>query len=190
MHEPIKDRWSARGYDAAALVTPAEITTILEAGRWAPTWGRIQPVRFIVGIRGDETFARLTTVLNRGNKSWAPKAGALILLCTSDDPDDAKLHEYGAVDLGFAAAQMSIQAVSMGINAHPMAGFDPAAARAEFGIPDGTRPMVILGLGRLAEKTSTLDPEIADRDAWPRKRLPLNEVAFSGHWGDPFTPEN
>lgn len=186
MHAPIKDRFSARGYDLDAGVSSAEITTILQAGRWAPTWGRIQPVRFVVGVRGDVTFERLCATLNRGNRSWAPAAGALILLCTSNDPDDAKVHEYGAVDLGFAAAQMSIQAVAMGINPHPMAGFDAEAARAEFAIPPHTRPMVILGLGRLATDPATLDPEVAERDAWPRERLPLNEIAFAGRWGEPF----
>lgn len=186
MHAPINDRWSARGYSADATVEPTEITDILEAGRWAPTWGRIQPVRFIVGIRGDDTFTALSTTLTRGNKSWAPAAGALILLCTTDDPTDAKVHEYGAVDLGFAAAQMSIQAVSMGLNAHPMAGFDATAARELFAVPVGHRPMLILALGRLAADTSTLDAEIRERDEWPRERLPLNEIAFSGSWGQPF----
>ena len=55
VHELISQRWSARGYDAEATVSVDEVTEILDAGRWAPTWGRIQPVRFIAGRRGDET---------------------------------------------------------------------------------------------------------------------------------------
>lgn len=186
MHAPIEGRWSARGYDTDAPLTIAEVVEIIEAGRWAPTWGRIQPVRFVVGMRGDDTFARLASTLNRGNKGWAPAAGALILLSTSDDPDDAKVHEYGAVDLGFAAAQMSIQAVSMGLNPHPMAGFDPAKARAAFAIPTGRRPMLILAVGRLADDPATLAPEVAERDARPRERLPLTEIAFTERWGNPL----
>ncbi len=99
VHELIEERWSARGYDPDAVISAAEVTDILEAGRWAPTWGRIQPVRFVVGLRGDATFEQLAAALNRGNKGWAPAAGALILVCTSDAADDAKLHDYGAVDL-------------------------------------------------------------------------------------------
>jgi nitroreductase len=188
VHAPIENRWSARGYDPEATITTAEVTDVLEAGRWAPTWGRIQPVRFIVGLRGDDTFTRLAATLNRGNKSWAPAAGALILLSTSNNPDDAMVHEYGAVDLGFAAAQMSIQAVSMGLNAHPMAGFDVAAARAEFGVPAESRPMLVLALARLAADPTTLAPEVAERDAWPRERLPLHDITFAGQWGTSFYP--
>ena len=190
MHAPIKDRWSARGYDPQATVTAAEISDVLEAGRWAPTWGRIQPLRFIVGLRGDETFAALTSTLNRGNKSWAPAAGALVLLCTTNDPTDQKVHEYGAVDLGFAAAQMSIQAVSMGINAHPMAGFNPEAAREAFAIPDDKRAMVMLALGRLADDPASLPAEVRERDEWPRERLPLSEIAFAGTWGAPLAADD
>ncbi|AFA71745.1 nitroreductase family protein [Gordonia polyisoprenivorans VH2] len=186
MHAPIRDRWSARGYDPHASISADEITDVLEAGRWAPTWGRIQPVRFVVGLRGDATFEQLASTLTRGNKGWAPAAGALILVCTSDAADDAKLHDYGAVDLGLAVAQMSIQAVSMGINPHPMAGFDASAARAAFDVPADKRPMVILALGRLADDPTLLDPDVADRDSQPRERLPLSEIAFARRWGEPF----
>ncbi|NED70369.1 nitroreductase, partial [Streptomyces sp. SID10244] len=56
MHELIEGRWSARGYDPGATISTDDVTSILEAGRWAPTWGRVQPVRFVVGVRGDATF--------------------------------------------------------------------------------------------------------------------------------------
>ncbi|MFW0793570.1 nitroreductase family protein [Gordonia sp. CPCC 205515] len=186
MHELIANRWSARGYDPSATVSVDDLTEILDAGRWAPTWGRMQPVRFIVGMRGDETFAKLTTTLNRGNQSWAPASAALILLCTTDDPDDAKPHNYGAVDLGLALAQMILQAGALGYNAHPMAGFDPAAARAIFDIPGDKRPLAMLAVGRLADDRSTLPEEIRERDERARTRLPLAEVAFSETWGRPF----
>ncbi|MFT4128339.1 MAG: nitroreductase family protein [Gordonia sp. (in: high G+C Gram-positive bacteria)] len=186
MHELITQRWSARGYDAQATVSRTDIGSILDAGRWAPTWGRIQPVRFLVGFRGDPTFDTLTATLNRGNTTWAPAAAAFILLSTTNDPDDANAHEYGAVDLGIALAQMSIQAVALGLNAHPMAGFDRAAARRLFEIPDDKRPMVILAIARLAADPATLPPEIRARDQQPRQRLPLPEIAFAGRWGEPL----
>ncbi|MEZ5212405.1 nitroreductase family protein [Gordonia sp. (in: high G+C Gram-positive bacteria)] len=186
MHPLIAGRWSARGYDTSATIDDAELTSILDAGRWAPTWGRIQPVRLVVGRRGDDTFAALTATLNRGNASWAPASAAFILVCTTDEPDDPAKHEYGAVDAGLALGQMITQAVSLGYNAHPMAGFSKAAAIEAFGIPKGVRPMVLLAIGRLADDPDTLTPEIRERDAWPRERLPLKEIAFSGHWGTPF----
>lgn len=187
VHPLIAGRWSARGYDAAATLTDGQLTAILEAGRWAPTWGRIQPVRFLVGRRGDATYDKLAATLNRGNASWAPAAAALIAVVTSDDPEDAAKHEYGAVDAGLALGQMILQAESLGLNGHPMAGFNRSAVVATFDIPDDYRPMVILAVGILAPDPESLAPAIRERDAWPRERLPLSEIAFAGRWGTRFS---
>lgn len=189
MHELIESRWSARGYDSAATISTDDLTEILDAGRWAATWGKVAPVRFVVGMRGDDTFAAITDLLTRGNKSWAPAAAALVVVCTTDNPDDAKAHEYGAVDLGLAVAQMSIQAVALGFNAHPMAGFDAAGAHERFAVPDDKRALVVLAIGKLAEDTSILSPDVLERDSIPRTRRPLAEVAFAGTWGQPFTAQ-
>lgn len=190
MHELISGRWSARGYDPSATVSVEDLTTIVDAGRWAPTWGRVQPVRFIVGLRDDPTFAALGGVLTRGNSGWAPRSAALVLVCTTDDPDDAKAHTYGAVDCGLAVAQMILQAEALGFNAHPMAGFDAEAARDAFGIPAGRRPLVLLGIGVLAADAASLPADIRARDEKPRTPLPLEEVAFADHWGHAAFPDS
>ena len=119
-------------------MTREEITALLEAARWAPTWGRRQPVRFLVGLRGDETFTALTGVLKRGNR-YAHAAGALILLAADEGPDE-KTALYSAVDTGSAMANMAVEAVSRSLVVHPMAGFDADAARAAFAIPPGCAP--------------------------------------------------
>lgn len=184
MHPLIAGRRSARGYDPAATISAAELTAILEAGRWAPTWGGIQPVRFIVGRRDDETFVALAAALRRGN-SWAKASSALILLCTNDSDDDERLRDYGLVDAGLAAGQLILQANALGFNAHPMAGFDADRLVESFGIPTDRRPIAVVAIGRLADP-ELVDDEIAERDRQPRHRLPLTEVAFTESWGTPF----
>lgn len=185
MHELIESRWSARGYDSTATISVAEVNSILDAGRWAPTWGSRQPVRFLVGLRGDPTFDGLAAGLSRGNSGWAPASSALILVCTVDDPDDAKSQTYGAVDAGLAVAQMILQAVALDFNAHPMAGFDATSARERFEIPADMRPLVLLAVGQLADPES-VPPEVRERDERRRTRLPLRDVAFEDQWGRPF----
>jgi nitroreductase len=179
----IAARWSPRAFDPAAVVTGEQITALLEAARWAATWGHRQPVRFIVGLRGDKTFDRLTQVLKRGN-SYAKAAGALVLVCADEGPDE-RTAVYAAVDAGAAIAQLTIEAVSRGLIAHPMAGFNPDAARVAFGIPEGVRPLAVVAVGSLGDY-SQAPPEVIERDALSRQRLPLEEVVFAGTWGQPF----
>jgi len=185
IHPHIAARWSPRAFDPDAVVTLAEVTALLEAARWAATWGNRQPVRFLVGIRGDETFTAITEVLKRGNR-YAHAAGALILVAADEGPDE-KTALYSAVDAGAAMANMAVEAVSRSLIVHPMAGFDADAARAAFAIPDEVRPLAVVAVGSLGDY-ATAPPEIVERDALPRERMPLEEVAFVGTWGSAFTP--
>jgi len=185
IHPDIAARWSPRMFDPTAEVTAEQITALLEAGRWAATWGHRQPVRFIVGIRGDDTFDKISAVLKKGNR-YATAAGALVLVSADQGPDE-RTAVYAAVDVGAAIAQLTIEAVSRGLVAHPMAGFIPDAARDAFAIPDGVRPVAVVAVGSLGDYTRA-PPEILERDAIGRRRLPLEEIAFAGSWGKPFQP--
>ena len=132
-------------------------------------------------LADDTTLAGL---LKRGN-TYARAAGALILLCADEGPDE-KTALYSGVDAGAAMANLLIEAVARGLIAHPMAGFDAEAARVAFGIPDLVRPLAVLAVGTLGDY-STADAAIVDRDSQARERLPLEQVAFTGRWGSAFT---
>jgi nitroreductase len=185
IHPDIAARWSPRMFEPSAEVTGEQITALLEAARWAATWGHRQPVRFIVGMRGDETFDKISEVLKKGNR-YAKAAAALVLVSTDVGPDE-RTAMYAAVDVGAAIAQLTIEAVSRGLVAHPMAGFIPDAARDAFAIPEGVRPVAIVAVGSLGDYAEA-PPEILERDAIGRQRLPLEEIAFAGSWGRPFHP--
>lgn len=184
IHPPIAHRWSPRAFDPGATLTAEQVTGLLEAARWAATWGRRQPVRFVVGIRQDPTFDTLAALLNRGN-AYAQAAGALILLC-ADEGDDANTALYAAVDGGAAAANLAIEAVARGLVSHPMAGFDVDGARAAFEIPPQVRPLMVIAVGSLADYGDVAE-DVAERDRLPRERRPLTEVAFRDTWGEPWS---
>jgi nitroreductase len=178
-------RWSPRAFDPDASVSAAQLAGLVEAARWAATWGHRQPVRFVIGMRGDETFDALAAVLRRGN-SYAHAAAALILVCADEGPDE-RTALYSAVDAGAAIANLTVEAVSRGLIAHPMAGFDVDAARAAFEVPEQVRLLAVVAVGTLGDY-SAMAPEIVERDARPRERLPLREIAFAGSWGAAFRP--
>jgi nitroreductase len=181
IHPDIAARWSPRMFDEATTLTAEQVTAVLEAARWAATWGHRQPVRYLVGLRGDDTNVAISELLKRGN-SYAKAAGALVLVC-ADEGEDERTARYAAVDAGAAIAQLTIEAVSRGLIAHPMAGFNADGAREVFGIPEGVRPIAVVAVGSLGDYDNA-PPEIVDRDAKGRDRLPLEEVAFAGRWGD------
>lgn len=186
IHPVLASRWSPRAFDASADLTSEQIVALLEAARWAATWGDRQPVRFLVGVRGDHTFTGIGELLKRGN-SYAKLAGALILVGADEGPDE-KTARYAAVDAGAAIAQLTVEAFSRGLVAHPMAGFDADGARTVFGLPDEVRPFAVVAVGSLGDYT-TVDAAVVERDARGRQRLPLDKVAFAGHWGRPFRTE-
>jgi nitroreductase len=184
IHPHLAARWSPRVFDPDAVVTGPQLAALLEAARWAATWGNRQPVRFVVGLRGDDTFGALAATLKRGN-AYAQAAGALILVCADEGPDE-KTALYAAVDAGAAIAQLTVEAVSLDLSVHPMAGFDPDAARLAFDIPEAVRPLAVVAVGSLGDYASA-DQKYVERDAAPRERLPLAEVAYTGRWGRPAT---
>jgi nitroreductase len=177
IHPPLAARWSPRAFDPDAELTREDLIGLLEAARWAPTWGRRQPVRFLAGVRGDDAFTTLAGLLKRGN-SYATAAGALILLCADEGPDE-RTALYSGVDAGAAMANLLTEAVARGLVAHPMAGFDVDEA-VEL-IPDGFWPLVIVAVGSLGDY-AVVAPEIAERDAQPRERLALADIVLN--WPD------
>lgn len=176
IHPPIAGRWSPRAFDPEAVLAGDDLLALLEAARWAATWGAVQPVRFVVGVRGDSAFDQLAGLLRRGN-SYAKAASALILVC-ADEGEDERTALYSGVDAGAAMANLAIEAVSRGLHVHPMAGFDVPGARDTFELTEGLRPLAVVAVGTLGDYASVSE-EIAERDARPRSRLPLDEIVLN-----------
>lgn len=170
-------------FDVDAVLKADDLVGVLEAARWAATWGHRQPVRFLVGLRGDDTNIKIAALLKRGN-SYARTSGALVMVC-ADEGEDERTARYAAVDTGAAIAQLTVEAVSRGLVAHPMAGFNADGAREAFGIPEGVRPIAVVAVGSLGDYDNA-PPEIVERDAQGRERLPLEAVAYVGKWGQPL----
>lgn len=189
VHPLIAARWSPRDFDPVAEVTPTQLRSVLEAARWAPSWGGTAPARFVAGLRGSRTHTELSALLAPGN-AWAGYAGALVLGLAQESNEKGEL-PYGPFDLGAAVTQAQLQAVAEGLVAHPMAGFDAEGARPAFAVPEGFRPWVMLAIGHSAEERDD-DPRgelagrVRERDATPRRRPAFDEMVYGGPWGTPL----
>jgi nitroreductase len=180
-HPLIAARWSPRALDPTAEVSGAALRRMLEAARWAPSYGNTQPARYLVGPRGTPTFDRILALLNTGNQGWARHAGALLVACaeTANAKGEVPYAEYG---VGLATENLVLQAVAEGLVARQMAGFDAAGVRAGFGLPESVRPLVAIAVGTLG----TPPGDERERENRPRRRTPLSELSFTDAWGTPY----
>ena len=55
-----------------------------------------------------------------------------------------------------------------------------------FGIPTGVQPIAVVAVGSLGDYDNA-PQAIVERDAQGRQRLPLEDVAFAGSWGQPLS---
>jgi len=103
------------------MITPAHLDTLLDAARKAPSAGNSQPWMFIAGLRGDSVHSRLVPHLARSSAVWAPSASLLVANLAQihlEDTPDWEYSEFSRYDLGQAVAHMSIQGLSLGLDAH------------------------------------------------------------------------
>ncbi|RJQ70789.1 nitroreductase [Pseudonocardiaceae bacterium YIM PH 21723] len=181
VHPLIAQRWSPRALRTDIALTAEDLRPLLEAARWAASSGNTQPSRFLVGLRGDETFDRIRDSLVPGNENWARNAGALIagLVITENEKGPLDAAEYG---LGLAVANLVLEGVHHGIVAHQMRGFEHDKLRAAFDLPATVRTVVVIALGHL-DGPEALGERLAARECAPRTRIELSELAFTGEYG-------
>ena len=180
----IAGRSSGRAYSDRP-VEPQKIERLLEAARWAPSAGNRQPWRFVVVTRDAPTRLAVEAALEAGN-AWARRAPVLIVTCARRaDGAGTEGREYWAHDTGLALMSLLLRAVDLGLQAHPMAGWDEAALRAAVWLPDDVLPLSVTAVG-YPGRLDDLDPDARAKDERPRKRKVLGEIAFSGRFGESF----
>ena len=184
VHDIIANRWSPRAYDASKPVSQAQIISMLEAARWAPSCFGDEPWRFIVWDKNKDAAAweKAFDCIVQGNQGWAKDAPVFVLICAGTlFEQNQKPNRWGAYDTGAAAVSLSLQATSMGLVTHQMGGFDGEKTRAAFNIPEQFEMMSMMAVGYIAD-VDALRQEAKERTLAPRKRKPLGELFYEGVW--------
>jgi nitroreductase len=81
-----------------------------------------------------------------------------------------------------ASENLTIQATSMGLFIHMMAGFHPDKVCKLLKIPEGYEPVAAIALG-YPGNPQTLPERLRERELAPRRRKQLQEFVFTGQWG-------
>ena len=174
-------RWSPRSFDPTAVVSDEQVTSMLEAARWAASASNVQARRFIVGKRGTETFARIERHLMGFNRIWAPNASLLVLAVAVTAPEGDQpigAHRWAEYDAGQSMANLASQAHALGLHAHPMGGIEVADLRAEFDLPERFVPITVTAVGTVASP-DLLPEKYRERETAERTRLPLGELVLA-----------
>ena len=185
IHDLLARRWSTRAFDAAKPVTREQLTTLLEAGRWAPSCNGDEPWRYLVWdrARDPEGFQKAFDCLSDNNRKWVKNVPLLMLSCAgSNFAATGKPNRWTQHDTGAASLSIALQADVLGLAVHQMGGFDAEKARAAFGIPAEYTPMAMIAVGYQAAP-DVLDEETKKKELTPRARKPLGEKFFEGGWG-------
>jgi nitroreductase len=184
-HHPVDPifttRWSPRAFDGSTI-PDADLHTIFEAARWAPSAFNVQPWRFLYAKRESPDWERFLSLLIPWNQSWAHSASVLIYICSDTlietkpgQPAPAHTHSF---DAGAAWASLALQATMLGYHAHGMAGVEWDRARVELKVPDRFRIDAACVIGRTGS-LDVLDEKNRAREK-PSDRRPIAEIAFAG----------
>lgn len=179
------ERWSARSFTGETMPVK-DIHSMFEAARWAHSSANRQPWRFTYALRGDANFERYVHFLDEGNREWAHKAAAVVIVLSArhtKPTDGSAPRAIGthSLDTGCALQSLTLQAAMMGYIAHPMGGVLPEKIREELGFSDEDYKVECgIAIGRLAPKEE-LPERFREREKKSQRR-PLDETVFRGHF--------
>lgn len=143
------------------------------AARWSPRAFTDDPV----------TRRELQSLLEAAhyNQVWA-KDAPLLMISVAQHRNAKRELRRAEHDVGLAVGTMLVEATTLGLHVHQMAGYDEQAAARVLEIPEPCAPVAAIAAGRLGAP-GTLPEKLAARESAERKRNPQAEFAFSGRFG-------
>lgn len=172
-------RWSPRAM-TGETVSHGELCQLFEAARWAPSTYNEQEWRFLYARQGGPEWKTFFGLLTDANQLWCAKASHLIVgLSMKNFTRNNKPNPVHTLDTGLAVQNLLLQAASMGLVAHGMAGFDRDRARQELGVPDDCAVEVMIAIGRPGDPDQLPDG-YREQDLAPTSRKPITEFTREG----------
>ncbi|MEM3703965.1 MAG: nitroreductase family protein [Candidatus Bathyarchaeia archaeon] len=163
--EAIKGRRSIRAFKDTD-VSPEIVEKLLDAARWAPSAGNIQPWEFII-VRNREIKGKLAEAAL--GQSFIEEAPVVIVVCADEERSASGYGVRGRAlyclqDTAAAIQNIHLTAYALGLGTCWVGAFREDEAREVLKIPRGLRPVAIIPVGYPAETPS------------PRSRRPLKQI--------------
>ncbi|PMB75890.1 MAG: nitroreductase [Candidatus Bathyarchaeota archaeon] len=163
--EAIKGRRSIRAFKSQD-VSAEIVEKLVEAARWAPSAGNIQPWEFII-VRKPEIKRELAEAAL--NQTFIEEAPVAIVVCANENRSSQGYGTRGKTlyciqDTAAAIQNIHLTAYSLGLGTCWVGAFKEEEARRILKIPQGIRPVAIIPVGYPAESPQ------------PRSRRPINQI--------------
>lgn len=178
------ERWSPRSFTGEEIPEEA-LHTGFEAARWAPSSANSQPWRFVYARRGTKAWDTFTNFLMEGNRVWAHKASALIVVLSKKDFEwNGKLQPAMAhsFDTGAAWMSLALQLHKSGWATHAMGGIERDKIKQEFKLPENFAVEIMIAVGKPGDKASL--PENFQAREIPNDRAPFEAIVQEGHFNE------
>jgi nitroreductase len=167
--EAIKERRSIRAYTDEE-VSEEDVERLIEAARWAPSAGNIQPWAFVV-VKDVETKRKLSYATL--NQTFIQEAPVVIVVCadltrSSSGYGSRGVHLYSIQDTAAATENILLAAQELGLATCWVGAFRENEVAKAVKAPRNLRPVAMIAVGYPAERPAT-----------PQKRS-FNEIVHYG----------
>jgi len=165
LFEAIRGRRSVRAFTKEDVPDDV-VEKLIDAARWAPSAGNIQPWEFVV-VRNPETKRRLAAAALY--QDFIAEAPVVVVVCANERRSAMGYGRRGATlyciqDCAAATQNMLLAAHALGLASCWVGAFSEDEVREVIEAPDGVRPVAIVPIGHPAERPR------------PPPRRPLNHI--------------
>lgn len=163
--EAIKERRSIRAF-TDKMVSKEDVERLIEAARWAPSAGNIQPWEFVI-VKDTEMKRKISDAAL--NQILIQKAPIIIVVCadvirSSRGYGSRGEQLYSLQDTAAATENILLEAQELGLATCWIGAFQEKEVAEAVKAPENVRPVAIVAVGHPATRTVT-----------PRKRS-VNEI--------------
>ncbi|UCC28670.1 MAG: nitroreductase family protein [Candidatus Bathyarchaeota archaeon] len=161
----MKNRRSVRAFTRED-VTREEVEKLIDAARWAPSAGNLQPWEFIV-VRKPEIKRGLSIAAL--NQTFIEEAPVVIVVCANQTRSSRGygvrgINLYCLQDTAAATQNMLLAASALELATCWVGAFKEEEAKRALNLPEQVRPVAIIPIGHSAKNPMT------------RSRRPLSEI--------------
>ncbi len=154
MADIISGRRSIRRF-TEQTIEKEKIEAILEAARWAPSWGNLQCCELVV-VEEDEKKQMLSELLSPKNPATiaTTKAGVVIAVCGKPlksgfykGKQQTRYQHWFLYDLGIVSQNISLKAHELGLGSVIVGSFDHQKAETLLNVPSDCELVSLIPIG-------------------------------------------